>query len=173
MSHRPDLAEVLADLNHANEQIRREAFESLVAYGEVVVPVLIETFGEIRGVARLSVIRALGVIGDERAVPLLLDLMLNDDPEEYLFVSSLAAKSLGQIGGATAVEGLVAMLKQERTGPRRMAALVLGRIGHEGAVPGLSAALHDPDPATRRLAAEALALIGTPQALAALDSAEL
>lgn len=168
MSGGLDLSEMLAGLNHPNEQTRRQAFEVLVASGEAVVPALIERFDQISGMARLSVIQALGLIGDERAVPLLLDLMLSDDPQEYVFVSSLAAKSLGQIGGLVAVEGLVAMLNEERTGPRRMAALVLGRIGHEGAVPGLSAALHDPDPTTRRLAAEALALIGTPQALDAL-----
>jgi HEAT repeat protein len=173
MSHSLELSDLLADLNHADEQTRRQAFEALTARGEAVVPALIEGFGQIRGMARLSVVRALGVIGDERAVPLLLDLMLSDDPGEYVFISSMAAKSLGQIGGLTAVEGLTAMLKQVRTGPRRMAALVLGRIGDQRAVPGLSAALHDPDPITRRLAAEALTLIGTPEALAALDGAGL
>jgi HEAT repeat protein len=114
------------------------------------------------------VIRAFGLIGDPRAVSLLLELMAGDSLEEYVFVSSLAAKSLGQIADEVAVEGLVGLLNHERSGPRRMAATVLGNIGSDQAVSGLIDALGNLDPQTRVLSARALEQIGTPRAIAAV-----
>jgi HEAT repeat protein len=168
MNHYEDLSDLLLDLNHLDKTVRETAFESLVALGSDVVPPLIEGFDGTGGQARLYVIRALGLIGDARAVPLLLELMVSDSLEEYLFVSSLAARSLRQIGDGTAVEGLVGLLGHERSGPRRMAATVLGNIGSADAVPGLIDALRDSDPPTRVLSARALEQIATPQAIAAV-----
>jgi HEAT repeat protein len=168
MQDHSDLPELLLDLNHLDDQTRNAAYDALIGLGPDVVPVLVDRFGEIAGAARLSVIRAFGALGDPRAVPLLLGLVQSDDPNEYLFVSSLAAKSLGQIGGAAAVEGLVSLLSHARSGPRRMAAVVLGNIGDHLAVPGLTGALKDHDPQTRVFAARSLEQIGTPQAIAAV-----
>lgn len=163
-----DLADLLLDLNHLDNATRAAAYETLIGLGVDVVPALVEGFPEIAGAARLSVIRAFGAIRDPRAVPLLLDLVQSDDPNEYIFVSSLAAKSLSQIGDVTAIEGLVGLLGHERNGPRRMAVVVLGNIGDHKAVPGLIGALKDTDPQTRVFAARSLEQIGTPQAIAAV-----
>lgn len=168
MAQYDDLSELLVDLNHLDKPIREAALTALVALGRDAVPPLVERFDQIDGAARLYVIRAFGLIGDPRAVSLLLELMAGDSLEEYVFVSSLAAKSLGQIGDETAIAGLVGLLSHERSGPRRMAATVLGNIGSAQAVPGLIDALGDPDPQTRVLSARALEQIGTPQAIAAV-----
>lgn len=169
-----DLSDLLLDLNHLDDLIRKAAYASLVALGPEAVPHLVADFDRIGGVARLSVIRALGEIADPRAVPLLLELMVDDSPDELLFVTSLAARALGQIADPTAVAGLVALLDHKRTGPRRMAVTVLGTIGERDqqaalpAVPGLIGALRDSDPRISSLAARSLEQIGTPQAIAAL-----
>jgi HEAT repeat protein len=168
MDNPPDLWDLLIDLNHLDDGTRAAAFNTLVGLGQEVVPALVEDFDRISGAARLSVIRAFGAIRDPRAVPLLLDLVQSDDPNEYLFASSLAAKALGQIGDPTASEGLVSLLTHDRSGPRRMAVVVLGNIGDHKAVTGLIGALRDTDPQTRVFAARSLEQIGTPQAIAAV-----
>jgi HEAT repeat protein len=168
MTDRNDLFDLLLDLNHLDKPVREAALTSLVELGSDVVPHLIEEFDQISGSARLYVVRAFGMIGDNRAVSLLLELVAGDSLEEYIFVSSLAAKSLGQIGDEAAVEGLVGLLGHERSGPRRMAATVLGNIGSDQAVQGLIDALNDTDPRTRVLSARALEQIGTPRAIAAV-----
>ncbi|MBN1427521.1 MAG: HEAT repeat domain-containing protein [Anaerolineae bacterium] len=169
MTHNNNLFELLLDFNHPDKVVREATLQVLITLGSDAVPLLIEEFRQIAGSARLYVIRALGLIGDTRAVPLLLELVTSNDVQEYLFVSSLAAKSLGQIGGSAAVDGLVGLLSHERSGPRRMAATVLGNIGSAQAVPGLIDALRDSDPPTRTLSARALEQIGTPQAIAAVS----
>lgn len=168
MAQYDNLSELLLDLNHMDKPVREAALMALVALGSDAVPLLVEGFDQVDGAARLYVIRAFGLIGDPRAVSLLLQLMAGDSLEEYIFVSSLAAKSLGQIGDEAAVDGLVGLLGHERSGPRRMAATVLGNIGSAQAVPGLIDALGDPDPQTRVLSARALEQIGTPRAIAAV-----
>src|SRR5262245_50033706 len=132
-----DLQDLLLDLNHVEKTRQNEAYAFLLRMGGGVVPALVEDFELIAGPARLLVIRAFGEIGDPRAVQLLLDLMQTDNPDEYLYAASFAAKSLGQIGGEKAVAGLVTALNHERSGPRRMAATVLGNLGDLSAVPAL------------------------------------
>ncbi len=169
-SHIP-ITELLEKLNSLDKLTREAAFEALVAYGSEALPFLLEHFEHIEGAARLSVVRAFGEIGDPRAVPLLLELMCGDDPGEYLYVASFAAKALGQIADATAVQALLDALNHENPRPRQMAALILGKIGDERVVPALSDALRDPDPKTRELAMRALKQIATPKALAAVEAA--
>jgi len=169
MDNYDDLQDLLLDLNHLDEARRTEAYDFLVRMGGGVVPALVEDFDLIGGTARLSVIRALGEIGDTRAVPLLLALMQTDNPAEYLYVSSFAARSLGQIGDSKAVAGLVTTLSHDRPGPRRMAATVLGNIRDETAIPALVIALKDPDARTQTVAAKALRKIGTDAALSAVE----
>jgi HEAT repeat protein len=165
-----DVVEVLIDLNSYDELIRQAAYQLLLDAGEEIVPALVEQFDQIGGAARLSTIRVLGEIGHPHAVDTLLEVMCSDDPQEYFMASSLAAQSLGRIGGATAVQGLLETLETERAGVRRMAAVVLGNIGDGEAVPGLHAALGDDDEKVRELAARSLERIGTPHALAVLDA---
>src|SRR5436305_777968 len=90
----PELERILAALHSADDEAHRAAYDALVALGGESVPDLLEAFPETQGRARLSVIRAFGELGDPRAVALLVDLVRNRDLQEYIFISSLAAKSL-------------------------------------------------------------------------------
>jgi HEAT repeat protein len=168
-----DLDDLLLDLNSADQLIRQAAYTTLVDWGEPVVSTLIERFPDIVGGARISVVKALGEIGDLRAVPLLVDLVRNENLQEYIFIPSMAAKSLGLIG---ALKPVLNLLEDERSGPRRMAVVVLGNIGTrhadavEPAVEELIGVLKDSDDKTQRLCIQALRKIGTPRALAVIDA---
>lgn len=165
MNEQLDLGELILDLNHPQKAVREAAFTILVEQGAAAVPELVELFPTIGGSARLYVIRALGEIGHRSASTLLVELVRTQDPEEYVFVSSLAAKALGQIGD---LEALMDLIGDRRSGPRRMAATVMGTVGDPRAVPALRQALSHPDTAFQNIAAKALARIGTPEALAAV-----
>ncbi len=162
---REQVMTLLETLHSPEDEDHQAAYQSLVHMGPDAVPALLESFPGTTGRARLSVIRILGDIGDARAVALLLELVRSRDAQEYLYVSSLAAKSLGLIGareGASAdqaIAGLIEMLADETTGPRRMSALVLGNLASGEAVPPLIGALGDADRQVRALAARALGLI--------------
>lgn len=158
---------ILADLHSPEDEIHQEAYDALLALGADAVSGLIAAFPATEGRARLSVIRLLGELGDARAVSLLVDLVRSRDRQEYVFVSSLAAKSLGLLGARhspisdQAIAGLIETLGDENSGVRRMSALVLGNIADAEAVPALTAALADSDKQVRALAARALGVIGT------------
>jgi HEAT repeat protein len=162
-----DLSELIVDLNSLDKQAHEAAYMRLLDLGQEAVPHLVDMFPRIAGRARLMVVRALGELGHPAASPLLVGLVLSRDPNEYVFVASLAVRSLGQIGD---VDALLDLLQAERPGPRRMAATVLRNIGDPRAVPGLIAALDDPDAHVCRVSAEALEGIDTPAARAAVEA---
>jgi HEAT repeat protein len=110
------------------------------------------------------VIRAFGEIGDERAVPLLLEAMTDRAPDSYFMTPSFAARALSRIGGEQVVEGLRGHLEEGEPTVRRMATMVLGHIGDDDAIDVLRFALEDDDRKVRAIAIEALKKIGTPRA---------
>lgn len=159
--------QMLNDLHSEDDLVHRTAYDSLIGLGGEAVQPVIDAYPQSDGRARLSLIKAMGELGDARAVALLVDLMRNRDLQEYIFISSLAAKALGQIGqrgeaaSDQAVAGLLETLRDDNVGSRRMAALVLGNVANAESVPGLTVALADADKQVRALAARALGLIGT------------
>jgi HEAT repeat protein len=164
-----EFAAALHALHSHEDHEYQDAYETLLNMGSEIVQHLVDAFAGVEGRARLSVIRLLGELGDGRAVGLLLSLMRTRDEQEYVFVPSLAAKSLGRIGqmpgpsADQAIAGLVEALNDNSsTGSRRMSALVLGNVGSVEAVPALTAALGDEDRQVRALAARALGRIGAP-----------
>ncbi|MCL4507230.1 MAG: HEAT repeat domain-containing protein [Chloroflexi bacterium] len=135
---------------------------------------------------RINAIRALGQIGDARAVDPLIGLL--QDAEKLIRIeaatalgqlhdprairplieilgtdyalSSAAARSLGRLGDSRAVTALIHMLDDCYECGREAAAEALGRLHDERAVPPLVKALNDEDSAMRKIAAESLAQIG-------------
>jgi HEAT repeat protein len=82
---------------------------------------------------------ALGWLRDERAVPMLL-LTLNDDDAN---VREIALEALGRIGHPAALEALMEALHDESEWLRRAAAQALGDLGDPRAMHALTAALQD------------------------------
>jgi HEAT repeat protein len=74
---------------------------------------------------------ALGEIGDERAVEVLLQQIKDGQTDS---IRSNAAIALGKIGKEEAVPGLINKLRDNKAGVRGSAAIALGRIGNETAV---------------------------------------
>lgn len=90
-----------------------------------------------------------------------------DDPDSGVRV--FAAESLGQIGGAHAVEPLAAALRHPDADTRRAAARALGWTRTPAAAEPLLAALGDPAPPVRAAAATALGVVGDRRVLPALE----
>jgi HEAT repeat protein len=121
----------------------------------------------VRGAAAV----ALGQIGDERAVPALIEILsrriraqssisrlLRQRTEENEFVRRSALRALGQIGDRAAVTALIVILNNEESGDdlRREAARSLDRIGDPAAIPALRSVVSARDPYLARIAFEAL-----------------
>jgi len=107
--------------------------------------------------------RALGDLGDRRAVNPLIELLGDDNR----YVRREAAKSLGKIGDEHAIPALINALKDEDRYGREGAAEGLGGMG-EKAFPSLIRAIKDEDWHVRMGAAIAFRIIGDKDALKVL-----
>ncbi|MFP4632285.1 MAG: HEAT repeat domain-containing protein [Halobacteriales archaeon] len=109
------------------------------------------------GFMRLEMIEALGRIGDEAAVPALVDELGDGD------TNVAAMEALARIGSADAVDEIAEKLDPEkRVEPRVRAAAAdaLGELGDDGAVDALVEILDSDSPRVRAAAADALGEIG-------------
>ncbi|WP_414576388.1 HEAT repeat domain-containing protein [Anabaena sp. CCY 9402-a] len=88
-------------------------------------------------IVQLSVIRALGKLGSETAIPALIKLL-----EENKF-NNFIIHSLGQIGSKKVLPILLRNLKHEDANIRASAAFAIGQIGGEDSQLELLEALHD------------------------------
>jgi HEAT repeat protein len=123
--------------------------------------------------ARRSIIcRALGCLGDKRAVPALRAVLA--DPHEGVSPRAQAARALGYLGGKRAAPPLVgALLHDPATEVRRAAASALGQCGDARAVGPLGQAIGNEreDELVRWRAAEALGSLGGSEVLDLLVAA--
>ncbi len=166
----PLLAILAAD--SADPMDRMQAAWALGRIGDsrTVVPLIaaLETdFRERRGYM-MAIIPALGLLGDARAVPLLLDALGNRD--DHWLARAAAAEALGRIGARRAVPDLVNAAWMADT--RDAAIVALARIADTGgAVPAgaggeavietlLSALSDDEEPETREAAIAGLVATG-------------
>ena len=114
-------------------------------------------------VVREHAAKALGKLGDARAVSPLVNL-LNDYDEQKKWLRGAVCYALGKIGSPS-VEPLIAALRDEDSFVRRKAAFVLGRIGDATAVDALVALLTDRERRVCINAVLALGQIGDARAL--------
>ncbi|HKX27882.1 MAG TPA: HEAT repeat domain-containing protein, partial [Blastocatellia bacterium] len=113
---------------------------------------------------RLSAAAALGKIGGERAVAMLIEALR----DQNFYVCWRAADALAKIGGEQAISSLIEALQDSDREVRRIAAEALGKISGERAIAPLMVALRDSDREVRRIAAEALGKLGAEPAVAPL-----
>ena len=142
-------------------------------------------------------VRALGVIGSEKAISTLLQALLdkNCDDEIRLEIPSAlgwigseaaisalyqalvdedsgvrmhAAAALEGIGSETAISALYQALADENSGVRSNAIAALGKIGGESVIPFIGRALADEDVYVRQRATSVLRKIGSKTAISAL-----
>jgi cellulose synthase operon protein C len=113
---------------------------------------------------RRDVARALGELGDSRAVVPLIGKIQDTRP----IVRQGVAEALSQLGDSRAVSALELSLHDVDDAVRIAALGALSRIAEPSAVPSVSALLHDSAARVRSAALDALSHIHTPAALKAL-----
>lgn len=116
---------------------------------------------------RRATIRALGKIGDERAVPALTGLLEDKDQR----ARSLVLSALESIAGPASVEPVRESLEDEHWTVRAQAIEVLGRLEGRAAIEYIFPLLRDEDWHVRVKAAETLAGLGDPAAVEPLIQA--
>jgi HEAT repeat protein len=155
-------------LDDANPAVRARAVEALVDPGK---PGLIDRMLEMMTTernpeVRSALIGALGQMKARKAIPV-LENALNDSPE----IQGDAIQALGEIGDASALPSLLAMLKSTRAMVRYHAAQALGRLGHKNALAPLAELLADDDSLVRHGCAKALIELGDPRGAGLLELA--
>lgn len=108
----------------------------------------------------------LGKLGDEAAVPALLEAAKDPDPETRLY----AVWSLGLLNDPRAFDAALDATHSADPGMRKMAAYVLGKLDDPRAVPRLEVLLEDRVADVRWNSAIALASLGDPAGLPVLRS---
>jgi HEAT repeat protein len=168
MERKRDVEGLIEALTHKDLEVRDKAQMALVRIGEPAVELLIRTLKDktphARALRRAKSARALGDIGDARAVEALIRAT-NSTYEFDELVRVNAAEALGKIGDARAVEALIEAAERSvghlliRTADDQAAsaaARALGNIRDQKAVEPLIKAMGHYNPEVRKHAAEAL-----------------
>ena len=222
------LADLLEALTDDDEQVRRDAALVIIkiwkphalkealwhrywrvreaavwAYGQAkfpeIVSALVELLYDEERNVRLAVAKALGNIGDPKAVPELMQRVQIEHDDQVLLLCIMAlgtighaeavdtltdclfikgddafreaaAKSLGKIGHHSALEKLRLALDNDPSVKVQIALIeAVAQIHHPDVIPILVRALSDEEHAVRHAAAKSLQMIGSPAALDALS----
>lgn len=166
--------------------VRGAIFDSLARRGdEAAIDALAQRLTEWGRDDRAAALRAMGAIGGERAIRLLVEWLgaadVGDDAVDALglagapavphllralavpIASARAAVVLGRIGDTRATEPLVARLRSALPAARIEMLRALGAIGDERASSAIQGFLSESDPDTVSAALEALALVSGPE----------
>ena len=92
---------------------------------------------------RVAVAETLGLLGDKRAVEILIDIIENIDND--ILVRHNAVEAMGNLRDPRALNLLIGLLKDENVRIKKSAASSLGKIGDIGAIDPLITALKDID----------------------------
>ncbi len=150
---------LIAALRTNDRRAHTLVVDDLVRAGAAAVEPLVEALDDANPNVRAGVARALGKIGDQRALgPLIFRLRYEPDPE----VRKPLVWAL-HMGAARAVPALIEALSDPDEWVRFGAVVVLAKIGAPAVTP-LVRALYDPAPLMRARAAETLGRIGDARA---------
>jgi HEAT repeat protein len=155
-------------LSAEDDAVRMVAAEVLGQIGVASVPLLIEALHDPYYQVRISAADALGRLGDTRALPLLIRLLLEDEEEE---VRSRAAHALGELRDPAATGPLVRALHDRYSVVRGAAARALGMTRDQQAIGPLVTLFESGDRATAEAVIQALQAIGASDDLALMASA--
>jgi type 1 glutamine amidotransferase/HEAT repeat protein len=112
--------------------------------------------------AKQAACRELGLIGTDKSVPVLQEMLLEDE------TTDMARFALEKISGTATARALLNALETSRGEAKIGLISSLAKRKTQDAIPPLSSLLSDPDPAVASAAAVSLGRIGGPQAAAAL-----
>ncbi len=148
---------LLAAMNHADRQQRDVLCRSIATLGFIAIgPAMDVLLGSPDLNARLGAVWTLGKISDQRAVPLLIELIRDSQPK----VRSSAAGALGKIPGPQSIAALSSAMRDPNQYVRAAVINALGKIGGTQQLDLLRNGLGDPDPFVRQRAVVAIGQIG-------------
>ncbi len=161
-------APLLLLLDDANVQIRQRAVDSLGEIGNAgsLDRLLVALRADSAVEVRMAAAKALGLLKSPKALKA-LEEALDDD----LTVRCRAISALGDIGDASSLPALLAMLKDPTPEVRYHASQSLAEIGHQNSRKPLEDLLGDDNPMVRRGAAKALIKLGDPRGEKLLEEA--
>jgi HEAT repeat protein len=172
------------DPNKRSSAIEMLSATPLPAMAATALPILLAALNDKNARVRKAVTAALGLKGDEAAIPRISDMLrekwvrdtairvlvqfglpallpaLSLLENEDATMRSGAVAILGEIGDAVAIPRLLDALKDEDKTVRRAAAQALGRFRDPSVIPQLLDALKDEDETVRRATAHSLGRIG-------------
>ena len=153
-------------LRYGTPEAREDAVDQVLG-GKVpqAGPALLDSLDDSKGLFRLKVVRALGVVKDDAAVRPLVALM--QDPDAEMRVE--AARSLERIADPAAVPGLVSALGDGNEEVREAAVRSLGACGGPAQAAPVAALLKDKNRLVRLAAVDTLGHLGGDTALTALE----
>jgi len=159
-----DIDDIIRDVERRRDDLLRETLSSMLA--ETRRPsaqkhLRKDVLKRAAPPIRVQVVRAIGLIGGEEAVFVLLPL-LREQPLEVL-VETLGA--LGVLKDVRALRMVALFTKHHDARIRDAAARALGMIGDSDALPVLRKALDDEDTRVLESAATAIGLIGDPESI--------
>jgi HEAT repeat protein len=128
------------------------------------IPALSAAAGAGEKSVRIAAIKAMPEIGHASAVPVLADLLADNDSE----ISKAAQEALAAIPGDQADAAVMAMLNKTETEPRLMALDLIGRRRMTSSVPALLKAAEGPDAKVRPAALKRVGELGSPAEFSAL-----
>ncbi len=149
------LEPLIEGLRHSDKDMRILSANTLGRIrAKEVVPMLLDALDDDNTNVVYNVAECLGDIGDPRAVPKLMQLLV-EHPDEWVHVATVEA--LGKIGDQRVVALLLSLVKQEFVVDPLIHAL--GVLGDSRAIPVLAHYLKDRDHEIRELAVKALVTI--------------
>jgi HEAT repeat protein len=126
-------------------------------YKPAAIAPLLDNLKATDATVRCKAAEALGHLQDPNSLPLLLDILKQDESPT---VRAKAAEVMGEFKSDLAVPALLACLQNDTAFiVRRQCAKALGKIRHPSVVPALQKALRDREPSVRWRGAEALGYI--------------
>ncbi|MDF1579167.1 MAG: HEAT repeat domain-containing protein [Desulfuromonadales bacterium] len=143
---------LIAALDDPDHQVRRYATRSLIKLNRAAVPPLLDVLsaGSVRAVA--GAIRALGDIGDQRALDALLQQLSGEHRSEAIL-------ALGKLKDRRAAAAMISALDDPDWRIRMNAAMALGPLGGPAAVESLRKTLEDEVRVVREWSARSLEMI--------------
>jgi HEAT repeat protein len=154
--------------DYGKSRNRYEVSGELAALGAVAVPEIITATEHKLPSVRWAAVRALGEIGDRRAVAPLAYTLARDSESD---VREEAATSLGQLGGPEATDRLIKALAVSEPSVSCRIAWALCQIGGPDPTARLIEAMANSDPDVRGNVAMALGTVGGPEPTARLIEA--
>lgn len=143
---------LVAALDDADSEVRKVTVRALIKHNRAAVEPLVAFLSAASGVGEVGAVRALGDIGDPRALEVLLSRTSGPIRAEVIL-------ALGKLKDPRAEAVLLAALRDEESQTRMNAAMALGPLGAKAAVPPLRQALEDEVLVVREWAARSLEMI--------------